>query len=130
MLRSEKAKRTAPIYIRLTPDEKSELKTRSESMNTTVSDYIRNRCLGLPVPRRARTPNVDQQKLLLILSQLGKLQGNFGKIGSNMNQIAHVANMDKYLANSHELALADVQAAMADLIEMRAAIMEALGREI
>ena len=51
-----------------------------------------------------------------------RLLEHIGKIGSNINQIAKHANAGKYMVNS-------VEAACTDIIEMRAAVLEFLGKK-
>lgn len=127
---SDKRKRTSIVNIRVLPSEKEELKSRAFSANTSVAGYIKHCALDLPPPRKPRSLNIDQQRVAILLLQLGQMRGNFGQIGNNLNQIAKAANQGKYLEGLHAAALADLEAAIVDFTEMRAACMEALGREI
>ena len=113
---AEKPTRNTRVFVRLTKAEKAELQARAERANIAVSAFIRQRTLDLPPPRRAVRPDVDSQ-------QIARLLGQLGKIGSNINQIAAAANLDKYMRGMHE-------AALIDLAELRAACLEALGKQV
>lgn len=55
--------------------------------------------------------------------RIAKLLGEVGKIGSNVNQIAHQLNAGTGTSSNA------IAAALADVADMRAALMEALGRK-
>jgi hypothetical protein len=80
---SPKPRRTVRMEVRLTPDEELKLIALAGGSGANVSDYVRARSLGHPVPRTVAT---DDRKALI------ELLGELGKIGSNLNQVARHLN--------------------------------------
>ncbi len=81
----------------------------------TVSEHVRDRANAAPPRRAARLPLANRAELARVLAALGRY-------GSNLNQLAH-------LANSGEIPpLDELTAACAAAMEMRNALMRALGR--
>jgi len=81
----------------------------------TVSAFMRHQLTGTTGPRSVRTPHVDRVELARVLAALGRY-------GSNVNQLAHAANSGEIPARD------DLAAAAAATLEMRDALMKALGR--
>lgn len=112
---SETRQRRASIPVRYSDEERAEVHRRAERAGLTVSAYVRVQTLEIAGPRSQRRPAVEAQLL-------AKLLGQIGRIGNNVNQIAHAANAGEPPRGSR---LAE---AFDDIARMRAAVMEALGR--
>ena len=126
-------KREPPVSWRPPKHLEKEFSRRLQMSGMGKSEYITSvmsQVFDLPPPRAKKTPKVNIKEIALLLHEMGRIRSEFSKIGSNMNQIAKAANLDRYLRSLHEAALAELQAAIADLTEIRAASMEALGKEI
>ncbi len=126
-------KREPPVSWRPPKHLEKEFSRRLQMSGMGKSEYITSvmaQTFDLPPPRAKKTPKVNIKEIALLLHEMGKLRAEFGKIGSNLNQIAKAANLGRHLQNMHEATIADLQAAIADLTEIRAASMEALGKEI
>jgi uncharacterized protein (DUF1778 family) len=76
-------KRTYMIRVRLTDNEKKQLKEAADIAGFTLSDHVRVKAIAsLPRHRKA---NPERAALIRSLADLGK-------IGSNLNQIARAIN--------------------------------------
>ena len=107
--------RNAWVHMRVTSADRARLDDAAERAGMTVSAFLLHRALATPAPRAARRPSVDRVELARVLAALGRY-------GSNLNQLAH-------LANSGEIPpLDELTAACAVAMEMRDALMRALGR--
>ena len=115
--KSETRQRTKGVYIRLTPSELERLDSLAQAAGLKRAAYTRQKALGDAGPRAQRQPSADRQ-------ELAELLGQIGKIGSNVNQLSHRANIDGFGAVSK----ADMKAVVTAVSDMRAALMEALGR--
>ncbi len=89
--------------------------TAAEKAGLTVSSYARQTLLGAPAPRQVRRPPVERRELVRLLGELGK-------VGGNLNQIAKAANSGVVVYGN------EIDAALAGLLEVRSAILSALGR--
>lgn len=81
------AKTPPPFSLRLSAEEKAELRRRAGNM--PLGAYIRSRLLGsTAAPRRAsRRPAKDAQALAQLLGALGK-----ARLANNLNQLAKAAH--------------------------------------
>jgi hypothetical protein len=72
--------------------------------------------LEAPAPRQMRRPPIERKELARLLGQLGH-------VGGNLNQLAKSANtgIAPYAA--------DVERVLTELLDVRSAILVALGRE-
>jgi hypothetical protein len=102
------------LKLRVTPEEKRMLMTLAENARASVSDYVRCKTIGQPVPM-SRPPKGDRAALLSLLAELGK-------IGSNINQLARSANRGRAV---EILQLAQV---LDELHTLHAAILSELGK--
>ena len=91
-----KTARAVGLHIRLHPEERSLLHLNAGLQGLTVSDYIRQTCLGV---RLRKTP--EEKKRLHELA----------RIGANINQLAKWVNTHKHAAEAVEIltALAGIE---------------------
>lgn len=113
---SEKRKRAQALTIRFNDTEHAELLRRADAVGLTPASFVRSAVIDVAPPRAARTPPVDRQLVAQVLAQLGK-------VGSNVNQIAHALNAGRPMSSP------EVEQAMAAVLDMRAACLQALGRQ-
>lgn len=106
-------KRPPPTSVRFSVSQKIALKSRAEKYGLSISGYIKFTALDQP-PRKFRGPTIDRVVLAQLLAQLGK-------VGSNINQIAKMGHVQG------EFSIPELTIALNELIDMREAIMKALG---
>ena len=94
-MKKETHARSTAVVIRVHPEERDLLKLNAGIHGMSVSDYVRQTCLGL---RLRRTP--EEKRRLRELA----------RIGSNLNQLARWANIHK-----ESLEAVEVLAALASL---------------
>ena len=112
--------KTYPFCLRLTKSERAYLEQKAG--NRPLGRYIREQLLGdMQRKRRVlRKPKVDDQKLALLLAEIGQ-----SRLSSNLNQLAKSANMGTIdVSDDVEAQLADACAAV---MIMRDTLMMALG---
>jgi hypothetical protein len=107
--------RTAHLTIRLSPDERAEIDVSAGLAELTPGSYARELILNAPPPRPVRRPPLERQELVRLLGELGR-------IGSNINQLAKDKNSGLLIYDG------EIAAAVAVLLEMRVALLKALGR--
>ena len=112
---SEKRKRTCPLTIRLTPDERATIEAAAERAGLACGSYARRVLLGAPTPRQVRRPPAERR-------ELARLLGELGRVGNNINQVARA--MHEIRPVTHRM-YAD---ALEQLRPVREAILTALGR--
>ncbi len=108
--------RTKLIPVRCNAEERAAIKAAADKAGLSVGAFLRSLALGDAGPRAVRRPPVERK-------ELARLLGHLGKVGSNLNQLAHAFNRD---ARSPQLA--ELNGIRAHVIEMRDALMTALGR--
>jgi len=113
---TERRARSAHITVRLSKDERAALDAAAEKSGLTVGSYARQAMLGAPQPRQVRRPPVERR-------ELARLLGEIGKVGGNLNQLAKAANTGTLVYTG------EMDAAIAGILEVRTAILQALGRE-
>lgn len=114
------AKRPAPLSLRLTADERSQLERQAGGM--ALGAYIKSVVFadGVPTYRRRRKPAVAEQQLLAeVLARLGET-----RTASNLNQIAKHLNQGTLVVDD-ELS-EDLHRAVAEVAWMRATLIKAL----
>ena len=128
--KKEKEARETHITVRLSLAERAAIDAAAERAGLMNGSYIRSRLIDGPIPRQVRRPPVERRELARLLGELGKIAGDLGKIGSNLNQIARAVNTGVVPDNSVlPEALRDFRKTLAGLLDMRAAVLTALGRE-
>jgi len=115
--------RSAPLSVRFTDAEKSQLRALAGAR--PLGQYIRDRALqGGAEPRAARlSPVKDAEPLGRLLGLLGQ-----SRLSSNLNQLAKAANQGSLPVT--EETEADLRRACADVTEMRLLLLRALGLQI
>lgn len=115
-------KNLPPFSIRLSKEERQQLKTRAGRM--PVSAYIRFMLFELPTPRR-HAANTSENKELIerLLHRLGN-----SRISSNLNQLAKASNSGALPLNEEADAL--LREACAAVLDMREELTVALGRRV
>lgn len=116
--KSERRQRTATIYARVTPDEKSAFLARADRAGMAAAAFARAALIGEAGPRAQRRIPADSAALRQIL-------GHLGKTGSNLNQIARYL----HTGGEPETVLPDLREALADFAHIRSLIYDALGKE-
>lgn len=123
--RSEKRKRTIPLAGRFTPEEADLVRTKAQAYGASVSNFIRQRTIDAPPPRRA----AERELLGKLITEFQRHRAELGKQGSNLNQLTKYANLDRVLAASIAEAAEDVKRGIETLDELRLAVLQALGHE-
>ena len=72
----------ARIDLRMTPEEKENLKSKAAEAHMTVSKYILH---------------LSQTKRILLKDDIAKLTVEISRIGRNINQIAYIGNYQKFV---------------------------------
>jgi hypothetical protein len=104
--------------IRCTEGEQAAIKAAADQAGLSVGAFLRALALGDAGPRAVRRPPIERKELARLLGQLGK-------VGSNVNQLAHAYNRTGILPGFPELV-----AIRQEVGQMRAALMQALGRDL
>jgi len=113
---SEKRVRNRHLTVRLSEDERAAIDEAAERAGLMPGSYARQVLLGAPAPRQVRRPPVERR-------ELARLLGAVGHIGGNLNQLAKSANAGVVVYEG------EVASAARALVEMRDALLQALGRE-
>ena len=90
-MKRQKPVRNAAVLVRLLPEERDMLRANAKLHGLSMSDYIRQTCLGI---RLRRTP--EEKRRLRELA----------RIGVNLNQLARWANTCKRAAEAVEVVTA------------------------
>ena len=96
------------IEIRMTPEEKENLKRKAAEAHMTVSKYILY---------------LSQSKRVLLKDDIAELTVEISRIGNNINQIAHVGNTQKFV---YKVQLNDVMKHMQEIEELQRKILVAM----
>jgi len=123
--RSESRKRTIPLAGRFTPEEAALVRAKAKGYGASVSNFIRQRTIDAPPPRRA----AEREMLAKLLTEFQRHRAELGKQGSNLNQLTKYANLDRVLAASIAEAAEDVKRGIATLDELRLLTLQAMGHE-
>ena len=70
------------VEVRMTPEEKENLKRKATEAHMTVSKYI---------------IHLSQTKRVILKDDIAKLTVEISRIGRNINQIAYIGNYQKYV---------------------------------
>ena len=112
---TEKRVRDRILTVRLSTEERATVDEAAERAGLVVGSFARQAMLGAPAPRQVRRPPVERRELARLLAELGH-------IGGNLNQIARAANTNAFVDGQV------LDEALAGVVEMRAAVLKALGR--
>ena len=70
------------VEVRMTPEEKENLKSKADEAHMTVSKYI---------------IHLSQTKRVILKDDIAKLTVEISRIGRNINQIAYIGNYQKFV---------------------------------
>ena len=70
------------VEVRMTPEEKENLKRKADEAHMTVSKYI---------------IHLSQTKRVILKEDIAKLTVEISRIGNNINQIAYIGNYQKFV---------------------------------
>ena len=113
--RVEDAK-TSFISVRCTAKERAAIDAAATEAGLSIGAYLRALAVGHPGPRAVRRPPIERK-------ELARLLGHLGKVGSNINQLAHAYNSTRRIPS-----LAELDVMREQVVELRDALMKALGR--
>src|SRR5580704_9061706 len=108
--------KTSFISVRCTAKERSQIDETARQAGLSIGAYLRALALGSAGPRAVRRPPIERK-------ELARLLGHLGKVGSNLNQLAHAFNREAKVPG-----LGELKAIRLYVVELRDAVMEALGR--
>ena len=115
-------RKTAPVTLRLTEDERTKLEELAAGM--TLSAYIRA-CVFMQKDkrrkRRAGSVVTDKQAVAEVLGLLGQ-----SRIASNLNQLAYQANVGALVIEDQ--VRAKIEEAYSHVLSIRALLITALGQ--
>ena len=111
---TDKRLRDHTITVRLSDEEREKLSELSSRSGLAIGAFMRAAAFGDSGPRAQRRPPADHVALRQIL-------GHCGRIGNNLNQIA------KHLNAGGQVNLSDLKEALAAILDIRNAILAALG---
>ena len=109
--------RTKLIPVRCTAVERAAIKAVADKAGLSVGAFLRAAALGDAGPRAVRRPPIERK-------ELARLLGHLGKVGSNLNQLAHAFN-----SRGRVPGLAELNDIRRHVVELRDALMKALGRD-
>ena len=98
----------ARIDLRMTPEEKENLKRKAAEAHMTVSKYILH---------------LSQTKRIILKDDIAELTVEISRIGNNINQIAHVGNTQKFV---YKAQLNDVMKHLQEIEELQRKILIAM----
>ena len=98
----------ARIDLRMTPEEKENLKRKAAEAHMTVSKYILH---------------LSQTKRIILKDDIAELTVEISRIGNNINQIAHVGNTQKFV---YQAQLNDVMKHLQEIEELQRKILIAM----
>lgn len=89
------------LYLRVTEDEKYQLKLKADIAHMSISEYI---------------ITLSENKKIYTVDQLPKLIFEISKIGTNVNQVVHGINYEHRVSGSDIKALQDKLTEIQDLL--------------
>ena len=99
------------VEVRMTPEEKENLKNKAEEAHMTVSKYI---------------VYLSETKRVILKDDIAKLTVEITRIGSNINDIAYIGNYQKFV-NRTQLEI--VSKYLQQIIELQKKILAAMFSE-
>jgi hypothetical protein len=116
MAGSDKRRRLRQSLVRWTDEEFNAIAAKADKAGLAIAAFMRAAALGDAGPRAQRRPPADHKALRQILGELGR-------IGNNINQIARALN------TGVQASLPDLQKALRAYLDLRRAILNALGKD-
>ena len=101
----------ARIDLRMTPEEKENLKNKAEEAHMTVSKYI---------------VYLSETKRVILKDDIAKLTVEITRIGSDINDIAYIGNYQKYINRTQ---LKVVSEYLSEVVELQKKILAAMFSE-
>lgn len=123
--KSENRQRIKLCPVRMTQEEHELLSSLASDAGLSRAGFIRLKALGSVGERSQRRPKPEQRKMAQIMGQVGKIGGNLTQLNNLVKQ-AHIHGLDHDLAQS---LLDEMQKIKEPISDMRAAWLEAIGRE-
>ncbi len=114
---SENRQRSAPVSVRLLPEERVALQEKAREVGLSLASFLRASGLGTPGPRARRSPPVNAEALARATAALNR-------VGSNLNQAVHVLNASGAIGTAQ-----DFHHTLLLIREAASAIREILGRK-
>ena len=96
------------VEVRMTPEEKENLKRKAEEAHMTVSKFI---------------IHLSQTKRVILKDDIAKLTVEISRIGRNINQIAYIGNYQKYVNRTQ---LKVVSEYLSEVVELQKKILSAM----
>ena len=96
------------VEVRMTPEEKENLKRKADKAHMTVSKYI---------------IHLSQTKRVILKDDIAKLTVEISRIGRNINQIAYIGNYQKYVNRTQ---LKVVSEYLSEVVELQKKILSAM----
>ena len=96
------------VEVRMTPEEKENLKRKAAEAHMTVSKYI---------------IHLSQTKRVILKDDIAKLTVEISRIGRNINQIAYIGNYQKYVNRTQ---LKVVSEYLSEVVELQKKILSAM----
>ena len=104
-------KRISPLSIRVTEEEKKQLLADAAKAGLSLSAYMKKQALDVDPPRQSRRPSIEEKLLAKILNDLANVRQNLRHVDGDPDSSLHM------------------KTAVQTLIETRAALLKAMGRE-
>ena len=96
------------VEVRMTPEEKENLKRKAAETHMTVSKFI---------------IHLSQTKRVILKDDIAKLTVEISRIGRNINQIAYIGNYQKYVNRTQ---LKVVSEYLSEVVELQKKILSAM----
>ena len=96
------------VEVRMTPEEKENLKRKAEEAHMTVSKFI---------------IHLSQTKRVILKDDIAKLTVEISRIGRNINDIAYIGNYQKFINRTQ---LKVVSEYLSEVVELQKKILSAM----
>ena len=96
------------VEVRMTPEEKENLKSKADEAHMTVSKYI---------------IHLSQTKRVILKDDIAKLTVEISRIGRNINDIAYIGNYQKFINRTQ---LKVVSEYLSEVVELQKKILSAM----
>ena len=96
------------VEVRMTPEEKENLKRKAAEAHMTVSKFI---------------IHLSQTKRVILKDDIAELTVEISRIGNNINQIAYIGNYQKYVNRTQ---LKVVSEYLSEVVELQKKILSAM----
>jgi hypothetical protein len=125
---SEKRARNGWLAMRSSPEEEAEIRKKAADAGVSVSELMRAATLGYRLP----ASKIDMAAFNHALAMCARIEAEAGKQGSLYNQTVHALNAGRppeRLMGLLESGLNNLDMVHRDMLEIRRAILDALGIE-